>query len=118
MFGNGTIAGWIAPVLPLLLSEKSPLTSGPLTTVQLSWIGSIPSISAIIGSFFFGYLTSILGCKRTMILIAFPSILFWFLVYFGNTYYTLFIARFAMGLSMGGIQTIAILYVSEIANNE
>lgn len=44
--------------------------------------------------------------------------LFWFLVYFGDTYYYIFIARFAAGLTGGGIQTTIVLFVSEIANDK
>lgn len=118
MLAHGTINGWVSPVSPLLLSDDTPLRSGPLTSVELSWIGSMISIGGIFGSLIFGYLTSILGCKRAMIYLTFPSMLFWFLIYFGDTYYYIVIARFLAGLAAGGIQTTVVLFISEIANDK
>lgn len=118
MFGHGTIVGWVSPALPLLLSDDTPLISGPLTNVQLSWIGSLPSFAAIFGTTTFGYISSVMGVKRAMIFLTFPSMLFWFFVYFGNTYQYLYFARLAAGISGGGMQSTVILYISEIANNK
>lgn len=44
--------------------------------------------------------------------------LHWLLIYFGNSFSYIAAARFASGLTAGGIQTTIVLYVSEIANNE
>lgn len=115
--GHGNLLGWISPTLPTLLSEDTPLKSGPLTNDQLSWIGSINSIGALCGTFATGILTHTLGAKRSMLLLAMPSILFWVLIFFGDTYYHVLIARVFVGAVGGGIQTTLILYTSEIAND-
>lgn len=115
---HGSMNGWVAPALPVLLSNNTPLTTGPLTNEQLSWIGSINAIGAIVGTFIFGSITMHLGCKRAMLLLTLPSILFWVLIYIGDTYYHILIARFANGWTGGGIQTTIILYIAEIANNK
>lgn len=100
------------------MSDETPLKTGPLTNEQLSWIGSINSLGAVISSLTFGMITLILGAKRTILFLAAPSIAFYMLVFFGDTYYHLLIARFCVGWSGGGIQTTLILYIAEIANNE
>lgn len=97
MLGHGCIVGWISPAMPLLLSENTPLKTGPLTTDQLSWIGSINAIGALFGTFTFGLFTTKFGCKRTMTFLTIPSVIFWLAVYFGNTYFHLLFARFSTG---------------------
>lgn len=94
---HGGMNGWLSPALPVLLSEETPLKSGPLTNEELSWIGSINAFAGIPGTFTFGLLTAWLGCKRAMLLLTIPAVSFWCLIYFGNTYYHLLIARFCQG---------------------
>ncbi|XP_055295469.1 facilitated trehalose transporter Tret1-like [Sitodiplosis mosellana] len=115
--GHGLLLGWLSPSLPKLLSESTPLKTGPLTNEQLSWIGSINSIGAICGTFSTGLLTTFIGCKRAMLLLSVPSILFWALILIGDTYYHVLVARIFTGWTGGGIQTTLILFTSEIANN-
>lgn len=110
--------GWIAPATPILLSDETPLKTGPLTNEQLSWIGSINAIGAILSTFTFGFVTLMLGCKRAIIFLTVPSIVFYVLIFVGDTYYYILIARFFTGWSGGGIQTTLILYIAEIANNK
>lgn len=86
--------------------------------VFFSWIGSINALGAIVGTFVFGSITMRLGCKRTMLLLALPSVLFWILIYIGDTYYYILFARFSNGWTGGGIQTTIILYIAEIADDK
>lgn len=74
MFGFGCGVGWFSPALPLLLSSDTPLSSGPLTTEQLSLSGSILSIGGLTGSVFFGYLMIQIGTKKTLMLLVVPQL--------------------------------------------
>lgn len=118
MLGYGTILGWVSPVIPLLKSEDTPLSSGPLTSEQLSWIGSLSAIGSVGGAYIFGSLASFLGHKRAMILLTFPSAISWFLIYFGDTYHYIYAARLLAGSTAGGSQAMIFVYISEIANNK
>lgn len=118
MLSYGCIVGWFAPALPVLLSPATPLATGILSNEQLSWVGSISGIGSLTGVLTFGLLTSYMGCKRTMLFLIGPSVAFWLLIYFGNLYVHILIARFLVGWTAGGIETTTVLYVSEIANNE
>lgn len=102
----------------MLVSDDTPLDTGPLTNEEISFLGSISSIGSLIGTFIFGGLSSMLGCKRAMIFLGLPSITFWILVHFGDTFYHLLFARCTMGLTASGIQSGIILYVSEISNDK
>lgn len=101
-----------------MASIDTPLLSGPLTNVEISWVGSVNCIGGLLGSLFFGYLTSLMGSKRVALLLALPIITFWLLIYYGNIYYHILIARFIAGFTGGGVQSTTILFVSEIANDE
>lgn len=110
--------GSFATSAPLLMSNETPLKSGPLTNEELSNIGSINAISSIASSLAFGFITKIVGCKRAILLLAVPSIIFYILIYFGDTYHYLICARLAAGMVGGGIQTVMIIYVAEIADDK
>lgn len=110
--------GWLAPATPILMSEETPLITGLLTNEQLSWIGSINAIGAILSTFTFGFVSVFLGPKRAILCLTVPSLVFFVLIYVGDTYYYILIARFFTGWSGGGIQTTIILYIAEIANNK
>ena len=112
------MVGWFSPALPKLLSEDTPLIEGPLNSEQISWLGSISSIGALLGIFMIGIFTKLFGCKNAMILLAFPATAFRILIYFGNSYYHLLIAKLCVGWTGGGSQATIVFYISEIANNE
>lgn len=108
----------VSPALPLLVSDETPLLSGPLTNEQTSWIGSITFIGVLAGAFSFGYITASLGPKRAVSSVAIPIISFWLLIHFGSTYYHVLIARLISGFAAGGCQSVIILFISEIANDK
>lgn len=54
---------------------------------------SINGLSAILSSFICGMLATILGSKKVMLILTLPSVIFWILIYFGDTYYHILIAR-------------------------
>lgn len=113
----GTMIGSFATTAPLLLSNGTPLKSGPLTNEQLSNIGSINAISSIASSIAFGFIAKVIGCKRAILFLTVPSIIFYVLIYIGDTHIQLICARLFAGICGGGIQTLLILYVAEIADD-
>lgn len=118
MLAHGCIVSWVSPALGKLTSEDTPLLTGPLTVEQMSWIGSIHCLGALLGSISLGYVVSIVGCKRAMLFLTIPSVAFWILVYFGNVYYHILIARVTSGWAGGAIQAVFVLYIAEIANDQ
>ena len=83
--------------------ENPPLAEGPLTNEQISWVGSLNCIAAIIGAATFGYFTPLFGSKRSLIVLSLPLMAFWLLIYFGQTYYHVLIARFIGGWTASGM---------------
>lgn len=74
MFSHSCYVGWYTPVLPLLVSENTPLPSGPLSLQEMSWIGSLFSISAAFGSLIAGFFIVRFGVKRLMVALSFAAI--------------------------------------------
>lgn len=118
ILAHGVNAGFLSPALPLLLSDKTPLSTGPLTTTEVSWLGAITSFGSVCGSFIYGVLSIKLGSKRSMVYLSFPPITFWCLIMFGHTFYHILIARAIAGLLGGGFYSCVILFISETANDE
>lgn len=76
------------------------------------------SIGSICGTFIIGVLSILWGSKQAMTFLAYPAIAFWLLIYYGNTFYHILIARFANGLTGGGFQSGVVLFVSEISDDK
>lgn len=94
MLANGTTLGWFGFASAKLASSDTPLVTGPLTPHEVSWIAAINSIGAMCGSLTFGFIASGMGSKRAMIFLALPISVFWVLIYFGNAYHHILLARY------------------------
>lgn len=110
--------GWVAPALLLLTSDDTPLKTGPVTLEQMSWIGSMNCIGAMFGTFTFGYFTSFVGCKRAMTFLGIPAMFYWLTIMFGDTVYMIIFARFLAGWTGGGVLSITVLFVSDVADDK
>lgn len=71
--GYGTGMAWFTTALPLLRSNETPLESGPLTTSELSWAGSLLSFGALIANLFFGLIVNWFGSKNSTLLLGIPQ---------------------------------------------
>lgn len=72
--GYGASNGWASPSLTYLTSSETHLESGPITTEETSWIGSMLSLGGIFGNLFFGWLANYWGRKLTLCLITLPML--------------------------------------------
>lgn len=70
------------------------------------------SVGAIFGTITLGYVISLMGLKRAILLLTIPEAAFWVFVYFGNHYYYIFAARVVMGYAGGGISEFSYILTS------
>lgn len=70
---HGCMIGWLSPALLVLMSDDSPMNGGALTTEQVSWIGAILNVGALIGNFAYTAITSYFGRKKALCLLAVPN---------------------------------------------
>lgn len=69
---HGIGVGWLAPSLPLLGAELSPLDR-PISIEEASWVGSLIGLGALAGNIIFGLLVDRLGRKMSMYFLAIPN---------------------------------------------
>lgn len=74
VLSQGCAVGWLSPSLPILLSNDSPLASGPLTSVEAGWIGAVITLGAFVGTMIFGILANYIGSKHSLIFSIIPLI--------------------------------------------
>lgn len=110
--------GWSSPNLPILLSDASPLETGPITMIEASWISSLFCIGGGVGSIFFCWLPDSIGRKWSIFLLGVPQIISWALIAFTSQLHYLYMARFLIGMSGGGIIVVIPLFVTEISDDK
>ncbi|KAH8310263.1 hypothetical protein KR044_000325 [Drosophila immigrans] len=115
-FTHGVGVGWLAPSLPRLGSEETPLDK-PISIDQVSWVGSLIGLGALTGNIIFGLLLDRLGRKMCMYLLAIPNMIYWVLIYTAQDVTYLYAGRFLAGVSGGGCYVVLPIFVAEISDN-
>lgn len=114
---HGCAAGWLSPFLPYLKSPETHLDTGPVSSEDVSWIGSLLCIGGFIGTIAFGTITEKFGKKTAMFLLVIPHLCFWCLIFFSTHVYHLYLARTLAGITGGGALRTISLYITEISEN-
>ncbi|XP_055585148.1 facilitated trehalose transporter Tret1-2 homolog [Uranotaenia lowii] len=115
--GYGFSCGWTSPSVPLLLSNTTPLDSGPLSLVEGSWITANLCLGGFLGNTLAGWTTERFGRKLTAYMAAIPQILAWMMVIFGTNAYYLMASRFLGGFSGGVCYMVIPTFIAEIAED-
>lgn len=115
-FCLGVLSGWLSAVLPFFQSGDSPV--GPITQEYISWLGSIPFLSALAGTFIWGNLSERYGRKKTGIILAIPHVIMYSILCLSHNQTAVLIARIIGGLSNVGCLMCVNLYVKEISSNK
>ncbi|XP_034485937.1 facilitated trehalose transporter Tret1-2 homolog [Drosophila innubila] len=113
---HGVGVGWLAPSLPLLGSEETPLGTS-ISIDEASWVGSLIGLGALTGNIIFGLLLDRLGRKMCMYLLAIPNMIYWILIYSAQDVTYLYAGRFLAGVSGGGCYVVLPIFVAEISDN-
>lgn len=59
--------------LPLLESDKSPLATGAMNVDEVSWIGSALAMGCIVGNISYGYMTTLIGSRNSILSLGIPQ---------------------------------------------
>ncbi|TDG42783.1 hypothetical protein AWZ03_010795 [Drosophila navojoa] len=113
---HGIGVGWLAPSLPFLGSDQTPLNT-PITVTETSWVGSLIGLGALTGNIIFGLLLDRLGRKVCMNLLAIPNMTYWILIYVAKDVTYLYAGRFLAGITGGGVYVVLPIFVAEISDN-
>lgn len=68
----GGLIGWLSPSLLILISDHTPIVTGPINTQQASWLGSISYLGGFFGTFLFLVIIKLLGRKVAFCILAVP----------------------------------------------
>ncbi|GAB0090683.1 hypothetical protein DMENIID0001_054340 [Sergentomyia squamirostris] len=110
--------GWLSNAITVYTSEHSPLSTGPLTTSQISLMSSVVFLTAIPGSLLFGRLSDWIGRKWSLYLGNIIYTMGFLLLALATNYEMIVVARALNGLGMGCAFVVTQIYVSEIAEKE
>jgi SP family facilitated glucose transporter-like MFS transporter 8 len=96
----------------MLKHENSPFR---ITDQESSWVGSLLSLGAALGGPPIGMLMNKMGRKRVLLALSLPVTASWIIIVCTTSVTWLCIARFASGLTLGGVCFVIPIYVAEIA---
>lgn len=105
--------GWTSPALPHL---TNPEHDGSITKSQGSWVASLYTIGAIIGSLISPLCVDRLGRKYSLLVFALPQLAGWGLIIVAKNVKILYAARLIAGIAHGGIYNVTVIYLAEIAD--
>ncbi|XP_070507757.1 facilitated trehalose transporter Tret1-like [Chironomus tepperi] len=112
----GASIGWVSPSISFLQSQETTLDR-TLNSDELSWLGGLLPLGALIGTFLFAWLSEKYGRFWILWLTAFPQIISWLCIIYATHVEHLYIARVLAGLCMGGTFALIPVYISEISNS-
>lgn len=104
--------GWTSPTLAQLQTPGSWL---PISNSEGAWIVSLLPMGSLIGPLLCGVLIDVIGRKGTMLCIITLFISSWVLLFFAESVYIMYIARFIFGVGDGATYTGIPIYIAEIA---
>ena len=116
MFVGGTALTWSSPEVPILSNETSSPFGRNLSSEEGAWVSSLVTLGAAFGSFFFTYLADKMGRKYTLLSLGVPFMVCYLMMAFGKIIELFYVARFIMGLAVGGAFSLMPIYACEVAD--
>ncbi|CAG4932776.1 unnamed protein product [Parnassius apollo] len=115
-FIDGYSVGWSAPIIPKLQDpDQTPLPE-LITELQVSWIGSLLYVGAIVGPYIPSYLSNIIGRKPCLFFGGILNLTAIILIVTTKNVAMVFAIRIISGLGMGMVTVSNLVYVGEIAS--
>ncbi|CAH2097886.1 unnamed protein product [Euphydryas editha] len=117
-FGNlltGLLYAWPSYTLHLYSAKHTTLLSSPMTDLEISLVGSLPSLGAMVGTAVVGSILSIFGRQKGGLIIVLPLMISWLMIDLTTSSLVILLARFIGGLSAGALLIHSPIFVSEVA---
>nr|XP_032524105.1 facilitated trehalose transporter Tret1-2 homolog isoform X2 [Danaus plexippus plexippus] len=112
---TGFVFAWPSYTFQIYLSNETYLEA-PISTSQMSMLGSIINVGALLGTPLTVYMADKLGRKYSAMLVGLPYVITWALVSVTRSYYVVLFSLGLSGLSAAG-QSISSIYISEISQD-
>ncbi|PSN54599.1 Facilitated trehalose transporter Tret1 [Blattella germanica] len=108
---------WSSTTIPVLLSEESPLDSGPITKEETSWVVALSCLGSLFSTPIYFFLVHNYNRKFIGYLVTVPFIIGWIIIIISKSVTLLYIARFIGGMGNGAALVFPPVYISEIAED-
>ncbi|RVE52106.1 hypothetical protein evm_003179 [Chilo suppressalis] len=108
---------WPSYTVPLFKSENTTLLSEPMTSAQISLLGSLPSLGAMLGTALVGPLIETFGRKLGGLAMTLPAVLAWAIIAISKSSTPILAARFIGGISGGANLVFSPMFISEVAED-
>ncbi|KAG5875448.1 hypothetical protein JTB14_006269 [Gonioctena quinquepunctata] len=112
-FATGTALTWPSPILDKLKND----TDINMSEEQGTWVTSLFHLGAVFGPLPFGFLADLIGRKFTLLSLGIPFTVCYLLMAFVKLIPIFYIARFMIGVMVGGVYTVIPMYLSEIGDH-
>ncbi|XP_068624914.1 facilitated trehalose transporter Tret1-like [Battus philenor] len=112
---TGLLYVWPSYTLGLYTASDTSLLTSPMTDVESSLLGSLPSLGAMLGSVIVGGVISHLGRQKGGMVLVLPFVISWLIIDFTSSTTMILIARFIGGIGCGSVLVFAPIYISEVA---
>ncbi|KAG7301096.1 hypothetical protein JYU34_015496 [Plutella xylostella] len=116
-FLMGMLNTWPSYTLDLYSHPNTTLLERPVTDMEASLVGSLPSLGAMAGSAAAGLLIDQLGRKRGGVVMMLPFAISWAIVEVSRSALPILIARFVSGVAGGACLVFAPIFISEVAED-
>ncbi|XP_049880008.1 solute carrier family 2, facilitated glucose transporter member 8-like [Pectinophora gossypiella] len=113
----GALYSWPSYTLDLYTSPNTTLLSAPMTELESSLVGSLPSLGAMVGSSIAGLTINTIGRQKGGVVLALPFVLSWAIIGQTSSSIVVLVARFISGIGGGAFLVFAPIFISEIAED-
>ncbi|EDW03495.1 GH11266 [Drosophila grimshawi] len=113
----GAYCGWPSSSFLELGSDASPLETGALSEQDQGNVASVISLGGLVGNVFFLWLADKIGRRRSLLLLAVPSLLGWIGIPLARNPTQLIAVRFIGGTAGGGCFGVIPIYTAELAED-
>ncbi|XP_045483512.1 facilitated trehalose transporter Tret1-like [Harmonia axyridis] len=111
-----TALTWTSPMLVKLNGTDDNPLGYIISKTENSFLASITTLGAIIGSFVFGFLSSKFGRKTLLLILGMIFMICYLMMAWCKVIWLLFVGRMISGISLGGVFTILPMYCGELAD--
>ncbi|CAG9864185.1 unnamed protein product [Phyllotreta striolata] len=115
-FCMGATVTWISPVATTIEKNNGVTNGSAMSQDFLSSITSLPTVGAAISAYFYTHIADKFGRKIAILSIGMPYLLSYFYMSIRRTVRAYLIARFVLGLAIGGTFSVIPIYAGEISN--
>ncbi|KAJ8710881.1 hypothetical protein PYW08_009396 [Mythimna loreyi] len=112
---TGYVFAWPSNTVANFMSNETVL-SRPMSSLDVSLLGSLPNIGGLIVCPFCGYAFNTWGRKYATMLFTLPYVFAWLIISLTSNVPLVLVATCLAGVGIGG-QNVAIIYISEISHD-